>query len=363
MSGTSMDGVDAALCRIDAQGLREVVGVQHASYPPALRARLLALQLAPDQPLSLREFAQLDHAVAEVFAEAALAVVQTASTTGESIAVIGSHGQTVFHDPASARNTLQIGDPNLIAARTGIAVAADFRRADIALGGQGAPLVPAFHQACFGSSTPCAVLNLGGIANLSLLNDERDILGFDTGPGNGLMDSWIQRHRGAAYDHDGAWAASGQCNAALLQACLDDPYFALPPPKSTGRDQFNLDWLAARFTTLNQLPEADVQHTLCELTAQSVALQLQRWGSAVAGSVFVCGGGARNRQLMAALQRALPDSRIAPTREIGLDGDVVEAAAFAWLAWRRLHGLSGNLPTATGALRPAVLGGLYLPPR
>lgn len=360
MSGTSMDAVDAAICAFDDERLVAVEHTASARYPAAMRQRLLELQSSPQSPLNLRELAELDHGVAEAFAAAAQSVAHRACLTATDIAVIGAHGQTVFHDPIGARSSLQLGDPSLIAARTGIPVAADFRRGDIARGGQGAPLVPAFHWHCFGKSAPCAILNIGGIANLSLLHADGRVRGFDTGPGNALMDAWIERHRGQAFDRDGAWGASGRVDATLLQTCLEDPWFERPPPKSTGRDHFNLDWLARRAPQIATLPPQDVQRTLCALTAQSVA-QALRTQAAEIRKVFVCGGGARNRLLMHALGEALRDYAIDTTARLGLDVDVVEAAAFAWLGWCRLHGRPGNLPSVTGARATVVLGGLYLP--
>lgn len=359
MSGTSMDGVDAVLCGIDAS--RTVIEARaRTNYAAPLRRRLLALQTDPRQSLSLRELASLDHAVAATFAQAALAVMQHAGVERAAVQVIGSHGQTVFHDPAGAHNSLQLGDPGLIAVRCGVAVAADFRRADVALGGQGAPLVPAFHRACFGPQAPCAILNLGGIANLTVLAANGRTTGFDTGPGNGLMDAWIEQHRGTPFDRDGEWARSGRVDAALLRACLADPYFTAVPPKSTGRDRFNLAWLYRRYPPAETLAPADVQRSLCELTAASIAASLQAHAPEVT-RVFACGGGRRNSLLLECLQQALPGVRIDITDTLGLDGDLVEAAAFAWLGWRRLEALPGNLPAVTGAAREAVLGGLYLP--
>jgi anhydro-N-acetylmuramic acid kinase len=359
MSGTSMDAVDAALCTIDDGRFTGVEAVASERYPAALRARLLELQSSPGTTVNLRELAGLDHSVALAFAAAAQRVIDDAHVSAADVAVIGAHGQTVFHDPTGARSSLQLGDPNLIAAHTGITVAADFRRADIARGGQGAPLVPAFHQHCFGASAPCAILNIGGIANLTLLRAGGDIGGFDTGPGNALMDAWIERHRGQAFDRDGAWAAGGRVDASLLRACLADPYFGRAPPKSTGRDQFNLDWLERSAPRIAALAPEDVQRTLCALTAESVARALQSQAADLR-RVFVCGGGARNSLLMQALRDALPDHAIDTTAGLGLNVEVVEAAAFAWLGWCRLQARPGNLPSVTGARAPAVLGGLYL---
>ncbi|MFA5941454.1 MAG: anhydro-N-acetylmuramic acid kinase [Sinimarinibacterium sp.] len=360
MSGTSIDAVDAALCRVDDGRIDRIEATHRAEYPLALRQRLVDLQLSPDTPISLREFAGLDHAVAKAFADAALGAMHAGGRRAAEIACIGSHGQTVFHDPVRTSNSIQLGDPSLIAARTGVAVVADFRRADIAHGGQGAPLVPAFHLASFGAHAPCAVLNLGGIANLTLLPEPGIAYGFDTGPGNGLLDAWIAHHQGARYDRDGQWAASGMIDQSLLDACLDDPYFAQPPPKSTGRDRFNLEWLRLRFPQWASLPPADVQRTLCEVTTQSIAMQLRRTAPTLP-RVLVCGGGVHNQRLMASLREALPGTHVESTVATGIDPDIVEAAAFAWLAWRRIRKLPGNLPSVTGASAPVLLGGIYEP--
>ena len=361
MSGTSMDSVDAVLCDIDStSGATTVEAHVRTAYPARTRERLLALQLDPDAPLNLREFAALDHAVADAFAGAAQALMRQAGAPDLGIAVIGSHGQTVFHDPATSRNSLQLGDPNVIAARCGIPVVADFRRADVAHAGQGAPLVPAFHRACFGAEAPCAILNLGGIANLTLLGADGRTSGFDTGPASGLMDTWISQHRGLPFDQDGEWARQGTVSEGLLDACLGDRFFSKPPPKSTGRDYFNLTWLRARYPRLDELAAVDVQRTLCELTATTIATALERQAPATR-RLLLCGGGRHNRLLVERLEARLPAVRIAFTDALGLDGDLIEAAAFAWLGWRRIAQLPGNIPDVTGARREVVLGGLYLP--
>lgn len=361
MSGTSMDGVDAVLCDIaPATGATRIEAHARVSYDTSLRARLLILQADPDHPLSLRELASLDHAVGDSFAQAALALIAKADVDRDTIEVIGSHGQTVFHDPVISHNSLQIGDPGLIAARCGVAVVADFRRADLAHAGQGAPLVPAFHRACFAAQAPCIVLNLGGIANVTILAADGRTSGFDTGPANGLMDMWISHHQGRAFDPNGEWARSGKLSDELLEACLADDYFMKPPPKSTGRDYFNLAWLRSRYAQLDKLPPADVQRTLCELTAASIAASV-RLHAPDAPRLYICGGGRRNRLLIETMASRLPQVKLDLTDSLGIDGDLIEAAAFAWLGWRRLVQLPGNIPDVTGAVREAVLGGLYLP--
>ncbi|TAJ54865.1 MAG: anhydro-N-acetylmuramic acid kinase [Nevskiaceae bacterium] len=358
MSGTSADGVDAVVAVFENGRYSGLQGAFHLDYPPALRDSLIALGRAANATLSLREYARLDVAVGEVFAEAALGVLRSAGLAAADIVAIGSHGQTVFHDPRGAHSSLQIGDPNRIAARTGCLVVADFRRADIALGGEGAPLVPAFHHAVFAASEPRTVVNVGGIANVTWLpgTDSSAVRGFDCGPGNGLMDEWILRVQGRPYDEDGRLAASGCVNDKLLQAWLSDAYFGAPPPKSTGRAQFNLDWarhLAGE--ALERLSAADVQASLCELTARSIVDALAP-GSRRA---LVCGGGARNLYLMDRLQTLAPAVRFESSAAHGLPPEWVEAAAFAWLARRRLNNEAGNLPAVTGAQCATPLGAVF----
>jgi anhydro-N-acetylmuramic acid kinase len=360
MSGTSMDGVDTALCELRNRRFLRVVGSQSQAYPAALRDELLQLQR--EQPaITLATLARLDHAVARVFADATLGLLREVGLTAAEVRGLGSHGQTVYHDPVGVRSSLQLGDPSLIAALTGITTVADFRRADIARGGQGAPLVPAFHHSVFASDWEArAVVNIGGIANLTALPgaDARNVRGFDTGPGNGLMDEWIQAHQHQPLDREGRWAASGHVHDGLLQALLGDPYFAQQPPKSTGRGEFNLDWVRRRFAQLDELSAADVQRTLCDLTAITIASAVQAHAAST-GSLYVCGGGAQNTFLMKRLKDLLPKVGVSDTGRLGLAPGLVEPAAFAWLAMRTLQELPGNLPTVTGASGDAVLGGIY----
>ncbi|HZR36625.1 MAG TPA: anhydro-N-acetylmuramic acid kinase [Nevskia sp.] len=363
MSGTSMNGIDAVLAEFRDGRFAGLHASHSLEYPAALRARLLEVARS-DAALSLRELATLDVEVAERFADTALNLLNRAGVATGAVTVIGSHGQTVFHDTsAQPWATLQLGDPSLIAARCGIATVGDFRRKDVALGGQGAPLVPAFHHALFATDAePRCALNLGGIGNLTLLPnaDPGQVRGFDTGPANGLLDEWSERHLGQPYDTDGAFAASGYCDDALLAALLADPYFALPPPKSTGRGYFHLGWLQQRFPGLSRLAPADVQATLAELTVRSVAADLVRYAPTTR-RMLVCGGGARNAYLMRRLAELLPRCTVHPSDDYGLDSGWIEATAFAWLAVRTLAGQPGNLPGVTGASRLAVLGGIYRP--
>lgn len=368
MSGTSLDAVDAVVCHftpVDADTDRDRLGLtmlaSHSKPLPAeLRQQLLAItdsdSNAAARSLGLAELARLEATLAELYATATGELLCAANLQPGDIAAIGCHGQTVMHLPPPQRPaaTLQLNDPSRLAVLTGIAVAADFRRADIALGGQGAPLVPAFHHALFGSRGRRAIANIGGIANLTLLDGDQ-CSGFDSGPGNALMDGWYQRQRGAAFDRDGSWAASGQVNSELLERLLAHPFLAAKPPKSCGREEFNQALLAGC-----TLPGADVQATLAELTAVTIADALHSKSRAIE-ELFVCGGGAYNGYLMARLAARLNGCRVATTAELGLAPQWVEACAFAWLARQRLHELPGNLPAVTGASRPAVLGGLFRP--
>jgi len=357
ISGTSADGIDAALVELPdhpgTTGLRLVAARVHP-WDEALRARLVALGQG-GEPDSLDELGRLDVQVGEAFAAAALALLEQAGVAPAQVAAIGSHGQTIRHRPhGPAPFTLQIGDGAVIAERTGIATACDFRRRDVAAGGQGAPLVPAFHAALLHSAAEDrAVLNLGGIGNYTLLPRGGAVRGFDTGPANALLDAWCQRHTGAAFDADGAFAASGNVDQALLQRLLDEPWFAQPPPKSTGREQFHLDWVEARLR--GDEPPADVQATLLELTAATAAGALLAHQPGTA-RVIVCGGGVRNPELMARLAARLPGVVVESTAAHGLDPDYVEAMAFAWLARETLAARPGNLPAVTGARGPRVLG-------
>ncbi|MFR9718971.1 anhydro-N-acetylmuramic acid kinase [Aeromonas diversa] len=356
MSGTSMDGIDAVLIRRDPTGWAVECALCHP-WPESVVAGLHAL--CPPGESEIDRLGVADNLVADEFAAATRALLTKADLTPGQISAIGSHGQTVRHRPELGF-TLQIGSGHRLAALTGIDVVADFRTMDMALGGQGAPLVPAFHQACLASPTePRVVLNIGGIANLSVLPGlPEGVYGFDTGPGNTLLDAWHRRHRGGSFDAGGAWAAQGEVQEALLGELLAHPYFAQPHPKSTGRETFTLAWLEQVLARHPESAPADVQRTLLELTACSIADVLP-WQ---AGSLFVCGGGAHNPLLMARLTALLPAWRVADTSALGIHPDWVEGAAFAWLAHRFLIREPGNLPAVTGASRAAVLGALYPAP-
>ncbi|ALN55621.1 anhydro-N-acetylmuramic acid kinase [Lysobacter enzymogenes] len=365
ISGTSADGIDAALVRFEAGAAPTrcelVIGRTYA-WDAALRERLVALGQGGDAR-SLEELGTLDIQTAEAFAAAARALLEDAGVAPGEVAAIGSHGQTVRHRPAGAAFdgrhpfTWQIGDGAVIAERCGIATVADFRRRDVAAGGHGAPLMPAFHAALLGSpDEDRAALNLGGIANFTLLPAHGAVRGFDTGPANCLMDAWALRHLGTAFDADGAFAARGEVDPALLARLLDEPWFALPPPKSTGREQFQLDWVEARLGG-GERPQ-DVQATLLELSAVTIAQALRAQQPATR-RVLACGGGVRNGALLARLAERLPGVAVETTQAYGLDPDFVEAMGFAWLARQTLAGLPGNLPSVTGARGLRVLGTVH----
>ncbi len=360
MSGTSMDGVDAALVEITGDRFERVIATHAHPLPGAVRDELLNLN-AGGAGLALAKLGELDQMVADSFAQAALALLGEAGCSPADVRAIGSHGQTVFHAPdARYPFSLQIGDPNIIAARTGITTVADFRRRDMAEGGQGAPLVPAFHHAQFASEAENrCIVNIGGIANITLLPRDGHVTGFDTGPGNSLMDHWASAHLGSPYDENGRWAASGRVIGILLHQLSDDAFFHQPPPKSTGREYFTPGWLRRQVDALSSPPApADVQRTLCELTARTISSAIERFGPGDE-RVLVCGGGVHNPVLREGLERALAPRVVEATDRYGIDADWVEACAFAWLAKRTLHGEAGNLPAVTGAARPVVLGGIY----
>ena len=371
ISGTSADGIDVALVAFDEDADRGSDGHTSATlragrtYPwtPTLRARLVELGQGGDCT-SLDEFGSLDVQVADAFADAALALLHEAGLAPRDVRALGSHGQTIRHRPAGpafdGRHpfTLQIGDAHRIAERTGITTVADFRRRDVAAGGHGAPLLPALHAALLHTPAEArAVLNLGGIANLTLLPAAGDVRGFDTGPANALLDAWCERHTGAPFDADGAFAAAGTVDAALLERLLAEPWFALPPPKSTGREHFHLAWLEARLDAV-PLRAQDVQATLLALTARTVADAL-RATQPDTRRVLACGGGVHNPVLLARLRSELPGVLVESTAAHGVDPDFVEAMGFAWLARQTLAGRPGNLPAVTGARGPRVLGAIH----
>ena len=368
MSGTSLDGVDAVL--VDFSGPKWAL-TQYLSAPlaPKLRAELLALNTAGSNELHRAALAA--NALARTYAQTVQALLAQSGTPASAIAALGAHGQTVRHRPQvfdGTGYTVQLNNPALLAELTGITVVADFRSRDVAAGGQGAPLVPAFHQQVFAQSGQTVlVLNVGGIANLSILGADGSVLGFDCGPGNTLMDFWCQQHTGRPFDGDGAWAAGGRVQPALLARLQSEPFLHQPPPKSTGRDLFNSAWLMAHLADGDSggggahfagISAQDVQATLTELTASACASSAIRYGKE-SKTLAVCGGGAFNRHLMARLQALLPHTTVAATDAHGLPAQQVEAAAFAWLARQALQGDTGSLASVTGACGARILGAIY----
>lgn len=356
MSGTSLDGVDVVLAAIDDRMVAQQVSYSH---PIPIEIKNAILGMCQGQQVTLAQVGELDTRLGILFGEAVVALLEKAGISADEVTAIGCHGQTVWHQPkGEATFSMQLGDNNRIAAITGITTVGDFRRRDMAYGGQGAPLVPAFHQALLAEPAERRmILNIGGIANLSLLLPGQPIRGYDTGPGNMLMDAWIWRHRALPYDKNAEWANQGRVNLTLLQQMLSDPYFAEPAPKSTGREYFNIAWLEKQLTRVHALAPEDVQATLAELTAVTIAEQVQLAGGC--DRLMVCGGGARNPFVMARLSAMLPGTEVCTTDTFGISGDDMEALAFAWLAFRTLSGKSGNLPSVTGASRETVLGAIY----
>lgn len=362
MSGTSLDGVDGVLVEWRQGDDRhfDVLAHVHLGFDGALVDELLALNSSGAD--ELHRAALAGNAVARRYADVVSELLARSGRSAGEVSAIGAHGQTVRHRPGQFDGvgyTLQLNNPSLLAELSGIAVVADLRSRDVAAGGQGAPLVPAFHRAAFGrAGEALAVLNLGGIGNLTLLGADNSVVGFDCGPGNALLDLWVRRHRGLAFDADGRWAASGRVHAGLLAALQSDPYFALPPPKSTGRDLFHAEWLDRHLDLVPGVAAADVQASLAELSSWAAASHLQRHAPRT-HELLVCGGGAFNTHLMDRLAALLPAVRVTSTGTHGLPPDQVEACAFAWLARAFLRREPGNLPTVTGARGLRILGGFF----
>ena len=398
MSGTSADGVDAALVEIDQQNLK-LIGAVNCAYPASVREKILQLNIDP--VLDIADLCELEHQVSISFIEATQNLLNKHSVDEQNIIAVGSHGQTVFHNPTShlatarAATTMQLGNSGLIAVTLGIDTIGDFRRADMAAGGQGAPLMPAFHHAMFGDKELRFVLNLGGIANITVLGSD-NVIGFDTGPANTLLDAWSNRHLSKPYDEGGQWARQGHIDNTLLQSMLSDNYFKQSPPKSTGTDYFNLSWLQQFLSLTNHdkgnhgkgdgakgnsskdndgedYRAENIQATLMELSVHTIAESilacthnaLKQTHAALhkpdqSIEVLVCGGGAHNAYLVEQLEQKLPEHSVLPTTAHGIDGDYCEAMGFAWLAYRHLQKLPGNLPSVTGARNEVVLGGSYV---
>jgi anhydro-N-acetylmuramic acid kinase len=351
MSGTSVDGIDAALVDL-SNHQPKLIANHYQKYSPDLRQEILALcQPGIDE---INRLGTLDVKLGKAFADAANTLLKIHSIKPKTIRAIGSHGQTVRHHPAQ-QFTLQIADPNIIAAETKITTVADFRRRDMALGGQGAPLVPAFHQALFSEQkNDRVILNIGGIANVTLLEKNGRVSGFDTGPGNTLLDAWIEKNLNQACDHNGDWAAQGKIEGDFLEKMLGDKFFKLAPPKSTGREYFNLEWIKKYLP--EKISAVDVQTTLTELTARTVIDAI----SFASGEIFICGGGAHNQFLVSRIRANAKNFSVKSTEDFGVHPDWVEAMAFAWLAKQTLDGKPGNVPVVTGAREMSVLGGIFL---
>ncbi len=357
MSGTSMDGIDVAL--VDFSNECRLIGKSCVPYPAKLRADLIQLAQRSQQ-CQLDELGHLDQLLGQSFAQAAMKIIEQQQVEPNQIAAIGSHGQTIYHRPGNQNSahipySLQIGDPNIIAETTGITTVADFRRRDIAAGGQGAPLVPAFHASVFSKEKSTrAVVNIGGIANITILEGANVISGFDIGPGNCLMDQWCRKHYGKPYDADGKIAATGVVSTELLARVLDDPYFKQSYPKSTGPEYFNLDWLEQHIRE-TELDKHDVLRTLNQFTAVVIAQTIKQEAKGCT-EIYICGGGAHNKLLRKELATLLMGLEVKDSSVLGIDPDYVEAAAFAWLARQTLLGKTGNIPTVTGAKKTVVLG-------
>jgi anhydro-N-acetylmuramic acid kinase len=360
MSGTSLDAIDAALVCLTRDQPPKLIHALNHTIPDAIRTSIE--QLCHPGHDEINRLGKLDIQLGRLFADAALALLDACDTKPHNICAIGSHGQTIRHHPEREYPfTLQIGDPNTIAFHTGITTVADFRRMDMAAGGQGAPLVPAFHEAVLCDATETrAIINIGGMANVTVLDNQTPTYGFDTGPGNILMDGWIQQQLQQSFDAGGDWARTGSVDTSLLDQLLSHPYILLAPPKSTGRESFHPAWLAAELGEFHHLVPCNVQRTLLEFTAQSIAKSVDAAVPHV-DRALLCGGGSHNSLLRERLQALLPHIHIGTTTEFGIDADWLEAMAFAWLAQQKLAGMAGNAPAATGARQLCILGGVYSP--
>ena len=352
MSGTSLDGVDVVLCEIDETGCRLKASMEYP-FRSALKEAVLEMI---EGPVTLARVGTVDHQLGELFADAINAMLFQEGVAPDSVAAIGLHGQTLWHAPEGEHPfSMQLGDPNIVTVSTGIPVVADFRRKDMALGGQGAPFAPAFHAFVFGHrNIPTVVLNIGGMANITHLGET--LTGYDTGPGNVLMDLWYARHHQGSFDYDGQWARSGTVDEEWLGVMLEDRYFHQEPPKSTGREHFNALWMQEHAPVLSLMRPEDVQATLCELTVRSVCSEVSKFSPEL---LLVCGGGARNGYLMERLARRLPACEVKPTDALEVSSEYLEAMAFAWLAFKRLHNEPVALSSVTGARSNGVLGGIY----
>jgi len=360
MSGTSLDGIDAGLVEFDGEQTR-LVAFEYTPFSDAIKREIQSLSQA-NSPILLQNYGTVDTQLGSLFATACKNLLNNAGQSSSSVTAIGSHGQTIYHAPEKpSAFSLQIGDPNIIAEETGITTIADFRRRDIAAGGQGAPLVPAFHQAIFSqqfdlSKQNITIVNIGGIANITYLSANKTI-GFDTGTGNTLMDFWVQKNLHQAYDKDGSWAKTGKSNPNLVKALKQDPYFKLSLPKSTGKEYFSPSWLNEKISHTPDCSAKDIQASLCCLTAETITDAIQQYAP-LTDRTLICGGGMHNSHLIELIKNNL-NHPVSSTAEFGINPDHVEAMAFAWLARQTMHNLSGNLTEATGAKNPVILGGIY----
>jgi anhydro-N-acetylmuramic acid kinase len=362
MSGTSMDAVDCVL--IDLFEPINVIDFINVDIPKKLKQDILNL-CRKDGENQIKTLGETDVALGKLFASAVISIIEKNQISASQIQAIGSHGQTIRHQPPEQSDsafTIQIADPNTIAALTGITTVADFRRKDMALGGQGAPLLPVFHKHLFNSTqTDRVVVNIGGIANISLLRkDDAHCIGFDTGPGNVLLDAWVQKNLNQEFDIDGKWAKTGKTNAELLAFMLEDSYFSAPPPKSTGREYFNSDWIdKVLMAYADDILDEDVQATLIDLTATSIAQAIL--DLIETGEVIICGGGTKNSELIQRLETQLKSFKVSSSDAYGVDSDALEAIAFAWFANKTIHREALDLTTITGSSKPHVMGGIYYP--
>ncbi|MWN05916.1 anhydro-N-acetylmuramic acid kinase [Gilliamella sp. Pas-s95] len=359
MSGTSMDGIDIALVNITAQN---VTSIASNCYPMPADLKQHLLTLCETQQTTLQNLGEIDHQIGKLFADSINQFLKDNNIDKQKIKAIGCHGQTIYHAPnGDYPFTLQIGDANIIAAKTGITTIADFRRKDMAYGGQGAPLVPAFHKAVLQDpQINRVVLNIGGISNISVLIPNHTVIGYDTGPGNVLLDCWIKEHLGKNYDKSGLWAKTGKINQDLLKLLYQEDYFQIPAPKSTGRELFNLPWLHKKLTGTH-LKAQDIQATLVEFTALSIANEINKFPivSTLPCELLVCGGGAKNPLIMQRLSALLPSWAVLTTDTKGINGEDMEAIAFAWLAYCRINNIPSNIPEVTGASQAVCLGVIY----
>ena len=360
MSGTSLDGIDAGLVEFDGDQIK-LLAFEYQPFSHSMKKDIQNLS-QPGSPVLLNQYGSIDTQLGSLFAQASNSLLKKANIPSSAITAIGSHGQTIYHAPEMPTAfSLQIGDPNIIAEETGITTIADFRRRDIAAGGHGAPLVPAFHQAIFSqifdlSKENITIVNIGGIANITHLSTNKTI-GFDTGPGNTLMDFWIQKNLNKAYDKNGTWAKIGKANPKLVETLKQDPYFSLSPPKSTGKEYFSVTWLNENISQTPDCSAKDIQASLCQFTAETITEAIKQYAP-LTDHTLICGGGIHNGYLIELIRNNLTHP-VSSTAEFGINPDHVEAMAFAWLARQTINNLSGNLIEVTGAKAPVILGGIY----